>query len=179
MSGRSNMRFYIPLVIFALLAILLGVGLGLDPRYVPSPLIDKQAPSFSLPVLDQPGRTMTLEDMRGEPWVLNVWASWWIACRTEHPVLNQYAAKEAFPLIGLNYKDNPPDGIRWLRNMGDPYNLSVSDLEGTTGIDWGVYGVPETFVIDAEGIIRYKHIGPISAEDIETHVMPWFGPDYW
>ena len=174
MSDRSKMRFYVPLVVFVLMAILLAVGLGLDPRYVPSPLIGKPAPAFSLPVLDKPDQALTLAEMRGQPWVLNVWASWCVACRTEHPVFNQYAARKAFPLIGLNYKDNPEDGLQWLENMGDPYDASISDLDGTTGIDWGVYGVPETFVIDAEGVIRYKHIGPITADDIETHVLPWF-----
>jgi cytochrome c biogenesis protein CcmG/thiol:disulfide interchange protein DsbE len=174
MNKGSRMKFYIPLLIFSLMAIVLALGLNLDPRYVPSPLIGRPAPPFSLPILDEPGTTLAVEDMRGEPWVLNVWASWCVACLTEHPVLNQYAARKAFKLVGLNYKDEPSNGMQWLEDRGDPYDVSISDLDGMTGIDWGVYGVPETFVIDADGIIQYKHIGPVSAKDIEQHILPWF-----
>ena len=153
------MKRYLPLGIFAVIAIFLGIGLNLDPREVPSPLIDKPAPAFSLPQLHQPEQTFSRDDMKGKVWLLNVLASWCVACREEHPMLVELARTKAVPIIGLNYKDERRDGLRWLSQFGDPYQISVYDYDGRTGIDYGVYGVPETFLIDKKGVIRFFSIG--------------------
>ena len=158
-------KFAVPLVIFIALGVLLWVGLSLDPRKIPSPLVGKPLPAFALASLHEPTRTITPESLRGRVYLLNVWASWCVACRQEHPVLNELARRKAVPIIGLNYKDQRNNAIGWLKNLGNPYELSVVDLDGRIGIELGVYGVPETFVIDKDGVIRYKHIGPIS-EDV-------------
>ena len=151
----------------------LAVGLKLDPRKVPSPLIDKPAPAFTLPLLDSPDKSFSPQDYAGRVWLLNVWASWCGACRIEHPLLNEFAKKhKGVPIVGLNYKDESVAAKRWLQSLGNPYQLSVVDQEGLAGIDWGVYGVPETFLIDANNIIRYKVIGPVSAESIEQELLP-------
>lgn len=165
-------RFLLPLGIFLALAIFLGLGLKLDPREVPSPLIDKPAPAFALPTLADESRTLRKEDMLGQVWMLNVWASWCVACRQEHPVLIEFARRQVVPLYGLNYKDERADGQRWLQVGGDPYVASLFDHDGRTGIDYGVYGVPETFVIDKAGVIRYKHIGPITPEVLQQKIEP-------
>ena len=164
--------FLIPLAAFFALAAVLAVGLKRDPREVPSPLIDKPAPDFALTRLDDPARTIRLADLRGKVWVLNVWASWCVACREEHPVLVEFAKQHAVPLYGLNYKDKRPDATAWLQRFGNPYDASLFDGEGRVGIDFGVYGVPETFVIDGNGVIRMKHIGPLTAEVIATRILP-------
>jgi cytochrome c biogenesis protein CcmG/thiol:disulfide interchange protein DsbE len=161
-------RFAIPVAIFVALLVLLGVGLKLDPREVPSPLIGKPAPHFELPQLHEASKTFTERDLRGKVWVLNVWASWCVSCREEHPVLLDLAASGAVPIYGLNYKDNRADGLKWLKSMGDPYKLSIYDLDGRVGIDYGVYGVPETYVIDKSGVIRYKRIGPLTPEIVKN-----------
>ena len=166
------MRFALPLTLFALLIVLLGVGLSRDPRHVPSPLIGKPAPDFELNSLATPTRTMTISDLRGDVFVLNVWASWCVACRTEHPLLLELAQSRDINLIGLNYKDQRDDALEWLRQHGDPYRLSLHDPDGGLGLDLGVYGVPETFVIDAEGVIRFKHIGPLSSDVLDTQLLP-------
>ena len=165
-------RFAIPIAIFVALLLLLGIGLKLDPREVPSPLIGKPAPHFELPELHQAARTFSERDMLGKVWVLNVWASWCVSCREEHPVLLDLAASGEVPIYGLNYKDRREDGLAWLKGMGDPYKLSIFDFDGRVGIDYGVYGVPETYVIDKSGVIRYKRIGPLTPEIVKEKVLP-------
>ena len=165
-------RFAIPIAIFVALVALLGVGLKLDPREVPSPLIGKPAPHFELPQLRETTKTFTERDMRGKVWMLNVWASWCVSCREEHPVLLDLAASGAVPIYGLNYKDKREDGLAWLKGMGDPYQLSIYDFDGRVGIDYGVYAVPETYVIDKAGLIRYKRIGPLTPQIVKEKVLP-------
>ena len=165
-------RFLWPLAIFILLVGFLAVGLNLDPREVPSPLVGKPAPAFELPVLHQPDKRFVPGDMRGKVWLLNVWASWCASCRDEHPLLVELSKKGVLPILGLNYKDKGDDAQRWLKQFGDPYQLSVVDADGRIGIDYGVYGVPETYLIDAEGVIRYKQIGPITQAILEKKILP-------
>ncbi|HSM21389.1 MAG TPA: DsbE family thiol:disulfide interchange protein [Rubrivivax sp.] len=165
-------RYLIPLALFVVLAGFLAVGLQRDPRKVPSPLIDKPAPAFSAPRLDEPAQQVALDDMLGQVWVLNVWASWCVPCRIEHPLWVEWAKTQQVPLVGLNYKDKRDDALAWLARYGDPYKLSLADIQGLVAIDYGVYGVPETFVIDKAGIIRHKHIGPISADDLRDTILP-------
>ena len=165
-------RFAIPIAVFAALLVLLGIGLKLDPREVPSPLIGKPAPHFELPQLHEAAKTFSERDMRGKVWVLNVWASWCVSCREEHPVLLDLARSGAVPIYGLNYKDRREDGLAWLKGMGDPYKLSIYDFDGKVGIDYGVYGVPETYVIDKAGVIRYKCIGPLTPQIVKEKVLP-------
>ena len=164
--------FAIPLAIFVALAIFFAVGLTRDPREVPSPFIDKPAPSFKLEQLHEASRAFAPEDMKGKVWLLNVWASWCVSCRVEHPLLVEMAKKNVVPIVGLNYKDKRDEGLQWLRKHGDPYSLSAYDVDGKVGIDYGVYGVPETFVIDKEGRIRYKQIGPITPEALQNEILP-------
>ena len=166
------LRWGLPLAIFAVLVGFLFVGLYRDPREVPSPLIDKPAPAFSLVDLHRPERTVATTDFKGQVWLLNVWASWCVSCRIEHPLLVELAKSKAVPIVGLNYKDKVPEGIAWLAQHGDPYTLSVVDADGRVGIDWGVYGVPETFVVDKAGVIRHKHIGPVTAEALQQTILP-------
>ena len=165
-------RFLWPLAIFLLLVGFLAAGLKLDPREVPSPLVGKRAPAFELPVLQQPEQRFSPADMRGKVWLLNVWASWCVSCRDEHPVLVALSKKGVLPILGLNYKDKGEDAQRWLQQFGDPYQLSVVDAEGRIGIDYGVYGVPETYLIDAQGVIRYKQIGALTPALLERKVLP-------
>jgi cytochrome c biogenesis protein CcmG/thiol:disulfide interchange protein DsbE len=150
----------------------LAIGLGRDPHEVPSPLINKAAPTFRLPQLKAPDKTFSAEDMRGKVWVMNVWASWCISCRDEHPLLLEYAKSGAVPIYGLNLKDRPEDALAWLSELGDPYVLSASDLEGRVAIDYGVYGAPETYLIDQGGVIRYKHIGPVTPDVWSDKFLP-------
>ncbi len=164
-------RFLLPLGIFIVLVGFLAVGLNRDPREVPSPLVGKPAPDFQLAQLHQPDKTFSPKDMQGKVWLFNVWASWCVSCRQEHPVLVEYA-KKGVPIVGLDYKDQREDGLRWLRQYGDPYLLSAWDGDGRVGINYGVYGVPETYLIDKAGTIRYKHIGPITAETMEKKILP-------
>lgn len=165
-------RFAAPLGFFLLLVALLGYGLSLDPKKVPSPLIDKSAPDFSLPMLDAPSRKLAPGDLLGQVWVLNVWASWCISCRAEHAIITQLARENLVTIIGLNYKDQPQDAVNWLQQFGNPYTTSLIDLDGRVGIDWGVYGVPETFIIGADGNIRYKHIGPVTQDSLDNKLLP-------
>jgi cytochrome c biogenesis protein CcmG/thiol:disulfide interchange protein DsbE len=167
-----NKKLFIPLAIFVVLVGFLFVGLFLNPREVPSPLIGKPAPVFTLSQLHEPDRRLGTSDMKGQVWLLNVWASWCVSCREEHPILVELAKAKLVPIIGLNYKDEPAAGMKWLAQNGDPYQLSVVDRDGSVGIDFGVYGVPETFVIDKEGTIRYKQIGPITVEALEKKIVP-------
>ncbi len=161
-----------PLGLFLVLAVFLGVGLTLNPREVPSPLIGKSAPHFQLPQLHDPEKTFSQKDMLGKVWVLNVWASWCGPCREEHPVWVDLAKTQVVPIYGLNYKDKRADSIAWLKRYGDPYVLSVADTEGRIGIDYGVYGVPETYLIDKAGVIRYKHIGPVYPSVLKEKILP-------
>jgi len=165
-------RFLIPLVVFVVLVAFLWIGLGRDPREVPSPLVGKPAPAFPLPQLHAPEKSFSAADMRGQVWLLNVWASWCVSCREEHPVLVEFSKHGKTPLVGLNYKDERADALKWLAQFGDPYRLSVSDRDGRIGIDYGVYGVPETYVIDKQGIIRMKHIGPVTPDVLSTKILP-------
>ena len=165
-------KFLFPLGIFVVLAIFLGRGLTLDPREVPSPLIDKPAPVFSLSQLDKPEQMIGTEQLRGQVWILNVWASWCVACRDEHPVLVEFSKTNTVPIYGLNYKDKREPAMNWLQQLGNPYTASIFDENGRVGIDFGVYGVPETFVIDKHGVIRYKKTGPVTQEIIQTKILP-------
>lgn len=166
-------KYLIPFGIFAVLVVLFVVGLGLDPREVPSPLIDKPAPEFELPRLHDPEETFGRADLLGNGVSLvNVWASWCTACRQEHPFLMDLSRQGAIPIYGLNYKDERADALGWLRRFGDPYAASAFDHDGRVGIEWGVYGVPETFIVDGRGTIRYKHIGPLNEQVWQEKIMP-------
>lgn len=168
----KHLRYLLPLLILLGLVVFLAKGLQLDPREVPSPLINKPAPAFALPLLEAPERTLKREDLLGKVWLLNVFASWCAACRVEHPLLVELARKNLLPIYGLNYKDERAAGQKWLVNFGNPYAASLYDRDGRVGIDFGVYGVPESFLIDAKGVIRYKQIGPFTAETIEQQLIP-------
>jgi cytochrome c biogenesis protein CcmG/thiol:disulfide interchange protein DsbE len=165
-------RFLLPLGIFIVLVALLAVGLNLNPREVPSPLVGKPAPQFSLPQLHAADKSFSPEEMKGKVWLFNVWASWCVSCREEHPLLVEFSKAGIAPLVGLNYKDKREDGQRWLARFGNPYVLSAFDLDGRVGIDYGVYGVPETYVIDKAGVIRYKQIGPVTPEVLQKKIIP-------
>ncbi|HHH43783.1 MAG TPA: DsbE family thiol:disulfide interchange protein [Gammaproteobacteria bacterium] len=164
-------RYLAPLVAFIALAGLLYKGLSLDPKLVPSPLIDKPAPAFSLPLLQHPDTLISNSDFKGEVTLFNVWATWCVACRQEHPLLMQLA-KQGVRIYGLNYKDERAAAKRWLQMFGDPYLANAFDEDGRTGINWGVYGTPETFVVDKKGIIRHKVIGPLTSESIKHELLP-------
>ena len=166
------LKFLLPLGLFLGLVGFLARGLGLDPREVPSPLIGKPAPEFALSRLDEPGATIRRADLLGKVWMLNVWASWCVACREEHPLLVEFSKRGLVPIYGLNYKDQRNAGLGWLRNFGNPYTESLFDPEGRIGIDYGVYGVPETFVIDRSGVVRYKHIGALTPEVLSQKIEP-------
>ncbi|MDP3441195.1 MAG: DsbE family thiol:disulfide interchange protein [Azonexus sp.] len=185
-------RYFWILGAFVALVVLLAVGLGLNPRDVPSPLVGKPAPAFTLPVLAAPETTLSPKDMQGKVWLLNVWASWCVSCRQEHPVLVEFSKKSDVPLLGLNYKEVRGDGSfdmgkmpadeekalafqranQWLSQHGNPYTATIMDLDGRVGIDYGVYGVPETYVIDKAGVIRMKHTGPITPDVLSQKIMP-------
>ena len=165
-------RYLLPLLVFVVMAGFLAIGLKLDPREVPSPLIGKPAPAFDLPQLAAPEQRLAAKDLRGQVWLLNVWASWCVACRQEHPLLVEAAKSGQLKLYGLNYKDKRDDALGWLSRYGNPYLQSVSDTDGLVGIDYGVYGVPETFVIDKQGVIRYKQIGPVTPEALRDKLLP-------
>jgi len=164
------MRF-VPVVLFLGLAVFLGFALQRDPSRIESPLINQIAPAFNLPVLSSDD-TFSPSNLQGQVWVLNVFASWCTACVAEHPLLVELAAQSDIPLVGLNYKDQPSDAVAWLDRFGNPFSVVADDRAGTAGIDWGVYGVPETFVIDAAGNVRYKHIGPLEQTTIDSVLLP-------
>jgi len=166
------MRFAWPLALFAVLVVLLGIGLTRDPRLVPSPLIGKAAPAFELPTVADPARRLSGADLRGRPYLLNVWASWCVACRAEHPLLLALAERDVVELVGLNYKDERGAASAWLGRHGNPYRVSLYDAEGRLGLDLGVYGVPETFLIDGAGVVRYKHVGPLDEAVIADELLP-------
>ena len=168
----KSLRFILPLVLFVVLVGFLWHGLSLNPREVPSPLIGKPAPGFELARLDQPAKALSEKDLRGQVWLLNVWASWCVSCMDEHPVLVQFSRQNVVPIYGLNYKDKRDAALAWLEQHGNPYTLSLSDPDGRVGIDYGVYGVPETYVIDKAGVIRYKRIGPVTQEVLAEKILP-------
>lgn len=183
-------KFLIPLVLFLALVVFLAIGLRRDPREIPSPLINKPAPAFSLPTLEG-GQPFSPADLRGKVWMFNVWATWCVACREEHPVLVAFARQNAVPIVGLSYKEIQPQDEEagklapdaklqlardrskvWLARHGNPYALSVMDLDGRVGIDYGVYGVPETYVIDRQGVIRYKRVGVVTPALLSEKILP-------
>lgn len=177
---------FLPIIIFAALVVFFAIGLGLNSRLVPSPLVNKPAPAFNLPALEGvagvanaaevagaagDGARVSTDSLRGRVWVLNVWASWCVGCRVEHPFVKRLAGEGAY-IVGLNYKDTAADARQWLDDWGNPYRQNAVDSDGATGLDWGVYGVPETFIIDAAGVIRHKHIGPLGEEDLQQTIRP-------
>ncbi len=166
------LRFIAPLLVFGVMVGFFYVGLQKDPRELPSALIDKPAPGFELAQLHRPELSFGPEQMRGRVWALNVWASWCAACRSEHPLFMELARNNELNLIGLNYKDRAVDAKQWLVQLGDPYELSAADVKGHVGIDYGVYGVPETFIIDKQGVIRHKHVGPVSRQEWLEEIKP-------
>ncbi len=170
-ARRFNIWYLIPLLVFVGLAVFMGFGLKHDPHEVPSPFIGKAAPDFRLPRLEGEG-TFSPADYRGKVWLLNVWASWCVSCREEHPILLKYARMSQIPLVGLDYKDDAAAGRRWVDQYGNPYTIIAQDNDGRVGIDYGVYGVPETYVIDKAGVVRYKQIGPITEESLQNTLMP-------
>ena len=167
---------WLPLAVFGALALLLAAGVWLsrnpDREALPSPLIGKPAPAFSLPVLHEPGRLVTLEELKGAPFLLNVWGSWCPACRDEHPVLTRFAETKRLRVIGYNWKDEHADALRWLEQFGNPYWMVLVDYEGRHAIDWGIYGAPETYLVDAGGVIRWKHVGPLDDAVVERDLLP-------
>ncbi|HKJ16811.1 MAG TPA: DsbE family thiol:disulfide interchange protein [Xanthomonadales bacterium] len=163
-----------PLLIFILLGILLGAGLMISDKKseIPSPLIDKPMPTFELPNLHEPTSLISNQDLIGSPFLLNVWASWCVTCRYEHPVIEELAETGLIPIIGLNYRDARADAIQWLQRFGDPYLFHIADEPGRVAIDFGVYAAPETFLIDAKGMIRFKHIGALTPEIVQQEILP-------
>lgn len=166
------LRYLLPLVVFLGIAFFLYRGLSLNPREVPSPLIGKKVPEFSVPLLSDPTRTLSAAQLRGKVYLLNVWGSWCVSCREEHPVLVELAKKGTIPIYGLNWKDKQEDAIAWLKRFGDPYAGSGVDRDGKVAIDFGVYGAPETYLVDREGVIRFKQTGPLTWEIIEKKIVP-------
>ena len=163
---------YLPLGGFVILLALLLFGLGNDPRNIPSPLVGKPVPEFSLPRLYEPTENVSPDVMKGKVWLLNVWASWCVSCRAEHAVVSQLAKDTQLNIVGLNYKDTSPDAKEWLRQFSNPYSMIAVDLDGRVGIDWGVYGVPESYLIDKKGIIRHKFTGPIDQKIVVDTLKP-------
>lgn len=176
MTSRPSLVRWMPLAVALALGVLLLVGVVLSRRdnreALPSPLIGKPAPAFALPVLHEPQRIVRNEDLRGAPYVLNVWGSWCPACQDEHPVLTRFAETKRVRVIGFNWKDEREDALRWLEQFGNPYWLVITDYEGKTAIDWGIYGAPETFLVDADGIVRWKYVGPLTDEVVREQLLP-------
>ncbi len=170
-ASRSAV-FVLPLIVFLAISAFLFRGLWLDPREIPSPLIDKPAPEFRVESLEAPGRIVDSHEMLGKVWLLNTWASWCESCRQEHPLLVEFARTATIPIVGLNYKDTRPEGMRWLNQFGNPYLTSAFDETGRVGIDYGVYAVPETFLIDKKGVVRFKQIGPVTPELLRDTLLP-------
>ncbi len=168
----KSLHYLLPLGLFAGILVFLAVGLGLNPREVPSPLIGKPAPAFTLARLDDAAQKITREDLLGQVWMLNVWASWCAPCREEHPLVVDMARRKLVAVYGLNYKDTPAAAKGWLANLGNPYQATLVDADGRVGIDYGVYGVPETFIVDRQGIVRLKHTGPLTPEVVRTRIEP-------
>jgi len=171
MSGKG-LRFLLPLAIFLAIAVVLWRGLALNPREVPSPLIGKPVPSFDVPLLSDRSRRLTSAELRGQVYLLNVWGSWCVSCRDEHPVLVELAKRKVIPIYGLNWKDRHEDAIAWLARFGDPYVSSGVDADGKVAIDFGVYGAPETYLVDRAGVIRYKQTGPLTMKVLQEKILP-------
>lgn len=175
-SNKKSAMRWLPLVVVAALGVLLASGVWLsrnpDREALPSPLIGKPAPEFSLPVLHEAGRLVSSSDLRGAPYLLNVWGSWCPECRVEHPVLTRFAETKRVRVIGYNWKDEHADALRWLEQFGNPYFMVLTDYEGKAAIDWGIYGAPETFLVDGAGIVRWKHVGPLSDAVIQKDLLP-------
>ncbi|MCG8432495.1 MAG: DsbE family thiol:disulfide interchange protein [Gammaproteobacteria bacterium] len=165
-------RFAIPLVTLLILVTFFWRGLYLNPGEVPSPLIGKPAPEFTLPTVRNPDVTFSHLNLREQPSIVNIWGTWCVGCRQEHDTLLTLASLTETPIYGINYKDDRDSAIEWLEKLGDPYAMSGFDVEGTVSIDWGVYGAPETFVLDKDGIIRFKHIGPLTPEIVQEDILP-------
>jgi cytochrome c biogenesis protein CcmG/thiol:disulfide interchange protein DsbE len=172
MNVQKAWRYFLPLAIFLGLCVFLWKGLSLNPREIPSALLNKSVPSFELALLHDNAKKFSPAQMAGRVWIVNVWGSWCVSCRYEHPHLNEMAKQGLVPIIGLNWKDQPDTARAWLKRFGDPYQLSVMDLDGRVAIDFGVYGAPETFVIDKQGVIRYKHTGPVDAKIVKETLTP-------
>lgn len=166
------LKYAVPLVLFVLLGIFLAIGLNRDPSYVPSPLIGKQAPEFTLPSLQDANYPVVSKELLGRPWVLNVWGTWCGGCRQEHPTLVEIAKTTDVPIVGLNWKDDSAAAQEWLRTLGNPYAVVASDSEGRVAIDWGVYGAPETFLIGPDGKILFKHIAPMTMDVWTKEFLP-------
>lgn len=171
-AWKKAWRYFLPLAIFFGLLAFLYRGLSLNPRDLPSVLINKPVPDFTLPQLAHPEKTLSAAEMKGKVWLLNVWGSWCISCRYEHPFLNELSKQGVVEIVGLSWKDRPEDASAWLKKYGDPYTLSVSDIDGRTAINFGVYGAPETYVIDKAGTIRYKYTGPIDQDVLREKLLP-------
>ena len=167
---------WLPLAAFFALAALLAAGVWMsrnpDRDVLPSPLIGKPAPEFALPILHEPTRTVRLADLRGQPFLLNVWGSWCVECRVEHPVLTRFAETKRLRVVGYNWMDEPADALRWIEHFGNPFWLVLADVEGRAAIDGGIYGAPETFLVDGTGIIRWKHVGALTEDVIADELMP-------
>lgn len=161
----------IPLTIFSALVVFLAIGLTLDPKEVPSPLIGKPAADFQLKQLNSEER-FSPADLKGQVWILNIWASWCVSCKQEHKLFVDLAAKHPVTLVGLNYKDTSEEATAWLNKYKNPYKIVIEDPKGRAGIDWGVYGVPETFVMDKQGIIRHKFTGPLTKKRVKEELLP-------
>lgn len=168
----KRLIYILPLLLFLVVAGYFAAGLGGDPRAIPSALIDRPAPVFDLPAAAGAERGLSSDDLKGRPQLVNVWASWCIPCKVEHPVLMRLAEEHGVAIQGINYKDKPEDAARYLEANGDPYVGIGADADGRAGIEWGVYGVPETYVIDREGRIRYRHVGPLMPEDVQETILP-------
>lgn len=171
---RNRLPFILPIAAFLVIALFLGIGLTLNPSELPSALINKPVPEFTLNELHDADQPFTPAQLKGQKWILNVWASWCVSCRYEHPLFNQLATTTDIVIVGLNYKDASDDAKQWLSERGDPYDYIPTDIEGDTGIELGVYGVPETFVIDEDSNIIFKHTGPVDLEVMETKILPLF-----
>ena len=163
---------YLPIAAFVILLALLAFGLTNDPRDIPSPLVGKPVPEFTLPKLYDSEKTTSPAEMKGEVWMLNVFASWCVSCKAEHAVVSQFVKDSGLKVMGLNYKDESPDAKAWLAEHGNPYAMIAVDLDGRVGIDWGVYGVPESYLIDKKGVIRHKFTGPITPQIVEETLKP-------
>lgn len=168
----SRLKLFLPLILFTLLALFLFRGLSLDPTEMPSALIDRPLPAFSLPKLGT-AETVSLADIKGRAGLLNVWATWCVSCRVEHPYLMQLAAA-GVPIFGINYKDRDVDAQAWLEQLGNPYEFNIADRDGTLGLDLGVYGAPETYLIDAQGVVRYRHVGVVDEQVWLTILEPLY-----
>ncbi len=165
-------RYLAPLLAFAALILVFVIGLTLDPRKLPSPFLLKPAPEFELPSLHEPERRVGSADYRGRMALVNVWATWCVGCRQEHEFLMRLAARNSIDIYGINWRDNRPDALRWLEQLGDPYVFSAFDEDARVGIDWGVYGAPETFLVSVDGIVLYKHLGPLDESAWQRDFVP-------